>query len=162
MRYRLQVHTIEIEANRDELTPQAHRAVLDRFATRYARIYGEGALMTDGRVESELQRVTGRLPIEKFEFRAEKRVKPDASAAISGERQVYFEPAGYIATPIFAGDQLRPGHVISGPAVVQRMGDAIVVPPGFVAEMDQYRTISLKATEPGARVQRPQTEFVSA
>jgi len=162
MRYRLQVHTIEIETGEDELTPQAHHAVLDRFAKRYARIYGEGALMADGRVESELQRVTGRLPIEKFEFRAEALTSPNASGALSGDRQVYFEPAGYITTPIYSGEQLRPGNVVAGPAVVQRMGDAIVVPPGFIAEMDRYRTISLKARETEHLARRAPTESVSA
>ena len=41
--------------------------------------------------------------------------------------------------------------MIDGPAIIERMGDSVVVPPGFRAEVDHLMTIRLGAVpSPGA------------
>jgi N-methylhydantoinase A len=67
----------------------------------------------------------------------------DAAAALTGEREAYFEPEGFCSTPVYDGHALRAGNVVAGPAIVQRMGDSVVVPPGYEALVDQYLTLRL-------------------
>jgi hypothetical protein len=37
--------------------------------------------------------------------------------------------------------------MISGPAVIERMGDAVVLPPGYQATVDEYLSLSLSLTK---------------
>ena len=68
---------------------------------------------------------------------------PDASGAHKGARDAYFEPSGFVATQIYDGAALHAGNVIDGPAIIERMGDSVVVPPAFRAEVDRLLTIRL-------------------
>jgi N-methylhydantoinase A len=43
---------------------------------------------------------------------------------------------GYKPTPIFAGTSLRPGHVVTGPAIIEETFTTIVVYPGWKARVD--------------------------
>lgn len=43
---------------------------------------------------------------------------------------------GFQDTPIFRGDRLRPGHEISGPAIIEETFTTIVVYPGWKAHVD--------------------------
>jgi N-methylhydantoinase A/oxoprolinase/acetone carboxylase beta subunit len=53
----------------------------------------------------------------------------------------HFDGVGFIPTSVFDGTVLRPGHAIVGPAIVERMGDSVVIPPGFEAGVDSYLTL---------------------
>ena len=60
-------------------------------------------------------------------------------------------PAGLTATRVYDGDGLRAGNTIDGPAVIERMGDSVVVPPDFRAQVDRLLTIRLAAASaPGS------------
>jgi N-methylhydantoinase A len=143
VRFRQQVHTVEVEVDPGTLDAAAGERVLARFVERYGQVYGEGALLLGGGNEVELHRVVGTRPIEPVAFPEHASEGPDASAALKGERSAYFEPAGLIATRIYDGDAVRAGNVIEGPAIIERMGDSVVVPPGFSAQVDPFLTIRL-------------------
>ena len=64
VRYRLQVHTLDVDVDPgalDERTPELLRA---RFAERYRHLYGEGALLSGGALEFELHSVVGTRALE--------------------------------------------------------------------------------------------------
>ncbi|MGH2871087.1 MAG: hydantoinase/oxoprolinase family protein, partial [Solirubrobacteraceae bacterium] len=73
----------------------------------------------------------------------------DPAAALKGERQAYFEPAGFVPALVYDGALLRPGNVIAGPAIIERMGDSVVVPRGYRADVDRYLTLRLTPTGDG-------------
>jgi N-methylhydantoinase A len=146
VRYRLQVHTIDVEVDPGELTAASADRIAERFAERYGQLYGEGALLAGGGLEFELHSVVGTRALEPLPFDAQEAGEADASGAIDGERQAYFEPDGFRATPVYDGHRLRAGHVLAGPAIVQRMGDSVIVPPGYEALVDQYLTLRLQPT----------------
>jgi N-methylhydantoinase A len=151
VRFRQQVHTVEVEVDPGTLDAAAGERVLARFVERYGQVYGEGALLLGGGNEVELHRVVGTRPIEPVAFPEHDSEGPDASAALKGERNAYFEPAGLTATRIYDGDALRAGNTIDGPAVIERMGDSVVVPPEFRAQVDRFLTIRLAAASaPGS------------
>ena len=103
--------------------------------------------MPGGQLEIEQHRVIGVRAIEAFQFVGREPGGPDPSAAQKGERKVCFERAGYIPTTVFDGAALRAGHRIPGPAIIERMGDSVVIPPGYEAAVDAYLTIHLTASE---------------
>jgi N-methylhydantoinase A len=71
---------------------------------------------------------------------------------LKGQRQAFFEEKGRLKdldTAIFNGDSLSAGDILTGPSIVERYGDAIVIPPGYRGEVDSLGTISLTRTKRG-------------
>jgi N-methylhydantoinase A len=146
MRYRLQVHAVEVDADAGELDAGQGELLAERFAERYRQLYGEGALLAGGGLEFERLRVVGRRALEPIAFREHARGERDPSLALRGEREAYFD-AGYRPTPVYDGTRLRAGNVVEGPAIIERMGDSCVVPPDYIAEVDRYLTLRLRSRE---------------
>jgi N-methylhydantoinase A len=143
VRFRQQVTTVDVEVDPGTLDAAAGERVLARFVERYGQVYGEGALLLGGGNEVELHRVVGTRPIEPVAFPEHEDAGPDCAAALKGERSAYFEPAGFTATRVYDGYALRAGNRIEGPAIIERMGDSVVVPPDFRAQVDPFLTIRL-------------------
>jgi N-methylhydantoinase A len=55
--------------------------------------------------------------------------------------------AGYQETPIYPGSDLKPGHEISGPAIVEETFTTIVVYPGWKARVDDAGDYELTRLE---------------
>jgi len=151
VRYRLQVHTIDVEVDPGPLGADTGDVLRERFAERYRHLYGEGALLTGGALEFELHSVVGTRALQPVPFDAQEHGDADASAALTGEREAYFDPGGFRATPVYDGHALRAGNVLAGPAIVQRMGDSVVIPPDYRALVDRYLTLRLAPAEESAR-----------
>ena len=76
--------------------------------------------------------------------RAERSADPDASRAIKSYRLVHFtERNERMRTAVYDGDRLEPGMIFAGPAIVERMGDTIVVPTQVAAEVDGFGNVVL-------------------
>jgi N-methylhydantoinase A len=145
VRFRQQVHTVEVEVDPGQLTSADGDRLLERFVKRYGQVYGEGALLMDGGNEVELHRVVGTRPIDPVTFPAHEEGGRDASHAVKGQRDAYFDPVGLTSTTVYDGDALTSGNVLDGPSIVERMGDSVVVPPGYQAAVDKYLTMRLSA-----------------
>jgi N-methylhydantoinase A len=144
VRYRLQVHNLEVEVEPGEVDEAAVDGIVARFQQRYGQVYGQGALLEGGGLEFEVHSVTGKRAIEPLAFRASEDAGPDASAAQKGRRTAWFEPDGFTDTPVYDGHALKAGNVVAGPAIIERMGDSVVIPPDYSATVDQYLTLQLR------------------
>jgi N-methylhydantoinase A/oxoprolinase/acetone carboxylase beta subunit len=142
IRFRNQVQTLPVPVPDGALGPDLAQALPAEFASRYAQVYGEGAVLVGGRIEIDLHRVVGTRAVSRPPLAA----KPDAAgpATPKGERQVHFG-SGFTATQIFDGASLQPGQVVAGPAVIERMGDSVVLPPGYQATVDRHLSLRLAA-----------------
>jgi N-methylhydantoinase A len=149
VRYRRQAHTLQAEVDPGRLGPDAADRIQERFERRYASVYGEGALLSGAPIELEAQAVNGTSPVEAPALSAEEPVSGDESAPVRGERLAHFS-GGFIPTPVLDGQALRSGQRIEGPAIVERMGDSVVIPDGFRAEVDEYLSMSLRAVDRSA------------
>jgi N-methylhydantoinase A len=108
------------------------------FRSEYARRYGEGALMAGAVVELVSVRAVG----------IGRTVKPDlavdaGSAPVSGPperasvRPVRVERGeAPLAVDVYAGADLRPGHRISGPALIDGVDTTVWVPPDSTMRVD--------------------------
>lgn len=65
------------------------------------------------------------------------------SPASVGTRQVWFDDR-HVTTQLYRREALRSGAVINGPAIIQELSSATVVPPGARATLDPYGNILLE------------------
>jgi N-methylhydantoinase A len=149
LRFRQQVHMLEVPVGPGPLTPEAAEALVDRFIGDYARVYGHGALLGSRDTEIELHRVVGTLALAPAQLHAHALEGADPAHAGRGERRAYFESLGFVDAPVYDGDALRAGNVVAGPALIQRMGDSVLVPPGWRAGVDTHLTLRVERSEPG-------------
>jgi N-methylhydantoinase A len=158
MRFRRQVTSLDVQVDPGPFTADAGDRLLERFVVRYAQVHGQGALLPGGGIDVEHYRVTGTRSIEPVVFPVHEDAGSDASAALKGERSAHFEEAGFTTTQVYDGDRLRAGNVVSGPALIERMGDTLVVPPDYTAAVDQYLTLRLSLVEQPFAATAAQTE----
>jgi N-methylhydantoinase A len=138
VRYRWQVHTLDVEVD-GEIDGGL---IAERFERRYGLLFGEGALLAGGGLELERHSVVGTRAIDPIAFRAHEPASDEPSP--TGAREAWFD-GGFVSTPLYDGHRLRTGHRLAGPAIVERMGDSVVVPPGYTATVDEHLTIRLAA-----------------
>jgi N-methylhydantoinase A len=145
MKYRLQPRALPIELEDGTLTDETLESLVNRFEARYAEIYGQGAGYRQAGIELVKVRVDGALnTISPAIAPAQVPVAPDASQAVVAERSVFFvESEAFVPTRIHDGDRLQYGNVLEGPAVVERMGDTILIPPGVRGEIDRFQNLIL-------------------
>ncbi len=63
----------------------------------------------------------------------------DPAGALKRQRQVYFkELGGFSETPCYDEGKLRPGNVVTGPAIIEESKMTIVVPAGCEVAVDAY------------------------
>ena len=60
---------------------------------------------------------------------------PDPAAASLGHKPVWFG-GGFAPTALYDRDRLRPGNVVTGPAVVYQYDATTIIPPGWTARVD--------------------------
>jgi len=150
IRYKMQVHEIEVEIKEDIITPgNLQDTIIPRFEDKYADIFGAGTEAKEAGTEILTCKVSGRYyqfvleeaNPERF-VKAGKQKKPKPK----GKREVFFEEEGQLKamdTEIFDGDIMAAGDILVGPSIVERYGDAIVIPPGYRGEVDSLGTIAL-------------------
>jgi N-methylhydantoinase A/oxoprolinase/acetone carboxylase beta subunit len=142
IRYRLQVHSLDVDVSDEDLASPEN--LLARFRDRYARKYGSGALLDGGGVELDRHRVSGRYATAAVQFReSDVSGEADPAAALKHTRQVCFGSEGFSNTNIYDGNKLVAGNEIPGPALIERMGASVVIPPGRTATVDRYLTLRL-------------------
>jgi N-methylhydantoinase A len=146
IRFTSQVNTVDVVVEPGMLE-NGGTELTRTFHERYAAIYGQGAIMPGGQLEIEQHRVVGVRPVEPLHLVEREVVGPDPSRARKAERKVYFEGHGYTPTSVFDGSALRAGHRVAGPAIIERMGDSVVVPPDHEAAIDSFLTIHLTPAE---------------
>jgi N-methylhydantoinase A/acetophenone carboxylase len=64
---------------------------------------------------------------------------PSPAAAGKGSRPVYWPAKGdFLSTPIYSFEQLRPGNMLAGPAVVEGEYTTLVVPEPMRFSIDEH------------------------
>jgi len=109
------------------------RALLDAFARLYRERY---AFFFDGEpieiVNLRLAALGHNAPIDLPRY-ARSGAAPEA--ALKATRPVYFESIGYTPTVVYERDRLRPGMVVTGPALIEEETSSTLVPPGMHADV---------------------------
>jgi N-methylhydantoinase A len=141
MRYKGQTHEVlvPIRSRTRRVTELNLRAAVEEFHTIHEQLYSfkqpeHPTEVLDLRLELIGVRGSRHLPSEAFG-------DEDPAPAKTGERPVYFASAeGFLDTPVYDGNKMRPGYLVVGPAVIEEPTTTIVVYPDQEAMVDQYST----------------------
>jgi N-methylhydantoinase A/acetophenone carboxylase len=137
-------------------SPADAKAIYDAFEREFSEAFSPLVVNKPGGVflDNFVLRVT--VPTWKPEVPEFPLQGEDASAALVGERKAYWpETKSWATTPIFQFEQLQPGNVVAGPAVVEAELTTVVVPPGqkFAIEKHGLGILeAIKAPPPRKRV----------
>lgn len=147
MRYFGQLHELEAllpETGIGEpFTEKTVKELIASFHGRHQATYGWSSWdMPVVLVTLKLQAIGTRRP---FELIKKSLFAQDPSAALKRKRKVYFkELRGFVETPCYDANQLRPGNAIKGPAVVEETTTTIVVPQGAELTVDAYENYIIR------------------
>lgn len=138
MRYLGQTHEVSVPlVEARESLDKGINATLQNFHELHESLY------TFQKPEDEIEILSVNLSLiglrRKPELSAEILTTADAEHAQSGIRQVYsFRARDFVETPIFNGDRVRPGNIISGPAVIEESRTSIVLFDSQKATLDAH------------------------
>ncbi len=147
MRFGMQVHEVEIDAPTGTLTIADVSRLGATFPSVYEASFGQGSAYTAAGIDLVTLRSIGTIPIARPNLES----LASATSAISpssclGRRDAYFSKAGgFVATEVHTGDRLVVGQKITGPAIIQRFADTVVVPPGTRITVDKFGGLTLRA-----------------
>lgn len=125
MRFRQQVHQIEVEMPERALTAADVDESVNRFEALYEQIYGRGTALRNSGVEFISVRVEGIRPLQIPTLKAD--ASSSAEAMPVATRRVYFYREGFHDLPVYRWADLAVGGEIEGPAIVERPDTTIVI-----------------------------------
>jgi len=143
MRYAGQDFELPVPAMVGPIAAPDLEILAERFHAAHERVYGYGA--PHAPTEMVSYRLVLRALMPKPVLPRSAAAGPDASAAIRGERPVFFEEAGgFVPCPVYDRGRLRSGNRMGGPAIVEQMDATTVVHPGQEARVDEYRNLLIE------------------
>lgn len=141
IRYRGQTHevTVPIRSRTRRVTELNLSTALNEFHDRHEQLY------SFKRPDQPSEVLNLRLDLigtrDTISLRSEPFGPEDPADALRGHREVFFlSRGGFERTPVYDGDKIASGHLVSGPAIIEEPDTTIVVYPGQEAMADHYRT----------------------
>jgi N-methylhydantoinase A/oxoprolinase/acetone carboxylase beta subunit len=141
MRFTMQVHELDVEIPGRTIESKDIDAVMGAFVEKYEQTYGKNSAYTAAGVEMVTFRAVGTVRLERPPLPSAGEDRGGARSLL-GSRPAYFASVrDWVETEVHAGDRVAPGAAFHGPAIIQRMGDTVVIPPGAQARMDRRRNL---------------------
>jgi len=139
----MQVHQLEIDLPDTPVGSSDVASICAGFLEKYEQTYGENSAYPEAGMEMVNFRVVGTVALDRPNL-IQSVADEDPTTSRIGSRAVYFSDAGdFVPTEIHTGDRLVPGQTLQGPAIVQRFGDTVVVPPNTRIDVDQYGGLTI-------------------
>jgi len=146
MRYRYQVHELNVPfaVGTATITERDMETLAAAFDELYEKAFGHGSGYREAGKEILTFRLTAAGLLKKPDIKPAHVAKSDGAAALSGEREAYFEEnKKFVPTRIYDFRRMEPGAEFGGPAIIETPVTTIVVNPGDRAAMDEYRNIRI-------------------
>jgi N-methylhydantoinase A/acetone carboxylase beta subunit len=147
MQYYGQLNDLEILSPHQSMeTGEQVDDLIGAFEDAYGKLYARSARSPElGYLVTNVI-VTGSVPVEKPALPDEK-VVDDGAPEAKAIRPVWWRD-DFTDTRIYEQDQVRAGHVVDGPAVIESPADTFAIPPGRRARLDGNRVFHLEMAEP--------------
>jgi N-methylhydantoinase A len=143
MRYHGQAYEVRVDIPAGAVDAATGQHAVEAFHLAHRSAYGYD-YRGKQQVEFVNLRVTGLGLIDKPALRQIEAGGSDASAALKGERSVYFEAVGdFQPCPLYDRSRLLSGNRIVGPAIIEEYGSTTVVFPGQQAAVDRFGNLLL-------------------
>jgi N-methylhydantoinase A len=143
MKFRLQPTALAVPLADDGDLFGRQEEVVAAFEGQYRALYGPNAGYRAAGIEIVKCRLDGAAATVLPALSPHPEVSgADARDAESGKRLAYLPETGaYAMTPVYDGARLLPGMILAGPAIVERMGDTIVLPSFATARVDRFGNV---------------------
>jgi N-methylhydantoinase A len=140
LRYEGQSYEINTPVVRkDSFTEADVEEIVNRFHDLHYRIYAYGSV--DEKVEFINLRVAAIGKVPEVSLVHTGAGDGDAEVARKGTRPVHFPASGFIDAAVYDRALLSPGHVVSGPALIEEIASTTVITPGLKGSVDEYGSI---------------------
>jgi acetone carboxylase beta subunit len=146
MQYFGQLNDLEIYSPHQSIEDGAQvNDLIAAFEEAYGKLYARAARSPElGYLVTNVI-VTGRVAVEKPALPEEQEVDGE-SPQPKGERPVWWSE-DWTDTPIYEQSDLRAGHVVTGPAIIESPADTFAIPPERAARLDRHRIFHLERVE---------------
>jgi N-methylhydantoinase A len=154
-----QVHTVRVPVTDFDLkAPDRGQGIVWRFVELYELRYGNGTAYTQAGVEAVALSVEALAELPKPKLAETRPGSPDASKAIKQKRRIYLhERKAFVETPIYAGDRLRPGHRLQGPALIEGEDMTVLVRSGHSLWVDRFQNLRIDLRQPASKTNKPKS-----
>ncbi len=153
IRYRRQTHELQVEVPNKPVTRDLMRKVLQNFEESYEGNYGQGSAYREAGIEIVNFRIEMSVSMPRPALRKRNLTADDQKPVAKSTRTVYFfDGSKGIDTAVMDGEDLLPGHRISGPAILEYTGTSIIVPPNASVTIDPYLNAILTPGESSAKL----------
>jgi N-methylhydantoinase A len=144
MRYAGQGHEIAVDLPEGPFDTHAGKQLAERFAARYAHIYGRSLPHIAAETVSWSIAVQAGEPAA---IPADVVEESQGTPAAAGTRKLYdLDRNEWRPVPVYERTALQPGHAVQGPALVVENETTTVVPAGFVARRSRLGSLVLTDT----------------
>lgn len=154
-----QVHTVRVPVTDFDLkAPDRGQGIVWRFVELYEQRYGDGTAYTQAGVEAVALSVEAVAELPKPKLAETRPGSPNASKAIKQKRRIYLhERKAFVETPIYAGDRLRPGHRLKGPALIEGEDMTVLVRSGHALWVDRFQNLRIDLRQPATKRRKPKS-----
>lgn len=134
VKYRMQIHQLPVPVESRRLKEDDLEQMVQRFEEIYESFYGKGSAYREAGVEIGLFKLNAIGRMVKPHIPEQERSNDEPQPT---RRKVYWgDRRKLVDTRIYAGPQLGPGHVITGPAVLEYPETTVVIQPFAQATLD--------------------------
>jgi len=145
MQYYGQLNDLEIYSPHQQLEEAWQVGdLIAAFEEAYGKLYARSARSPELGYLITNVIVTGSSEVEKPALPDEPEAAGEPPA--KGSRPVWWTD-GWIDTPLYEQDDVKAGHSVTGPAIIESPADTFAVPPGRRARLDGHRIFHLENIE---------------
>ena len=147
-RYAMQVHEIITPVRAATPLDEAGLArLIDDFEALYENRYGIGSAYRDAGIEMTRFRLSAAGRLEHPEFAAQPLADASPDPARSGRRRIFVDGHDSLTeADIYDFEKMRPGNIITGPAVIHTPITTIVIQDSQRGFMDGYKNVVIEVT----------------
>jgi N-methylhydantoinase A len=139
MKFRLQIHRVEVPVPGGVLTASDADQLMQAFADKYEALYGKGSAFKDAGMEIGVLRVSAIGAITRPTLSRQVRQAQGEKLPTVTYRDVYWRDLQrFASTPIYRDAQLVVRHQIEGPAIIEMPETTIVLHPDSSGQLDEY------------------------
>jgi N-methylhydantoinase A len=152
-----QVHTVRVPVTDFDLNaPDRGQGIVWRFVDLYENRFGVGTAYTQAGVEAVALSVEAIANLPKPSLARNRLGPQNARTAIKLKRPIYLhERKGVADVSVYAGDRLKPGHRIRGPALVEGEDMTVLIRTGHQLWVDAYANFRIDLRVKHAKRKKP-------
>lgn len=140
LRYIGQFHEVEVDMAGGKITREAVDAAAAGFTRKHEELYTFA--MPWKAVEILTLRLKATTPNAPFALPQVAKGDADPKPALKRRRTCRFNGRD-VDTPIYDGEKVMAGNVISGPAIIEETTTTVVIPEAYVCSVDKYKNYIL-------------------